>query len=314
MKKTSETVVFFGNERLATGVKTTSPTLQALIAEGYNVAAVVSNFEVGQSRNARQLEIKDVADKHGIPVLLPPKLIDITDNLRGLRASIGVLVAYGKIVPQSIIDLFPRGIVNIHPSLLPLHRGPTPLESVILSGEDKTGVSIMKLVKDMDAGPVYGRSELILKGTESKQELADKLLDIGQSMITELLPGIIDGSVIAMPQDNSRATYDSLISKDAGWIDWEKPAEQIEREIRAYIGWPKSRTKLGGKEVIITKAYVVASMAARAKPGDLTIVPEANALAVATSNGSLWIQQLKPAGKREMSAKEFLAGYGHLFK
>ncbi len=306
-------IIFFGNERIATGVTTTAPTLQALIDAGYQVVAVVSNFELGQSRKARSLEIQEVADRHNIPVLLPDKPSDIIDELKAYGATIGILVAYGKIVPQSIIDIFPKGIVNIHPSLLPLHRGPTPLESVILDGSAKTGVSIMSLVKAVDAGPVYAQSEVPLEGTETKQTLADQLLEVGKSMLLEVLPGIISGNIVALPQDNSRATYDQLIKKTDGEIDWHKDAEQLTREVRAFANWPKSHTTLCGKEVIIIAAHREPDEP-ETKPGDTSMITELGILMVATGDGALCIEKLQPAGKKEMTAAEFLRGYGHLLK
>ena len=310
MKKISETIVFFGNERLATGVQTAAPTLQALVEAGYNIAAVVSNYETGQSRNARLLEIREVAEKHGIPVLLPTKLTEITQQLRSYNASAGVLVAYGKIVPQAVIDIFPRGIINIHPSLLPLHRGPTPIESIILSGETQTGVSIMKLAKEMDAGPVYAAREVTSKGTESKQELSEKLLAIGKDLLINSLPDIIDGTLRAQPQDDSKATYDTLLSKADGLMDLSKSAVQLEREVRAYAEWPKSLTELAGKEIIITKAHAVhyPELIAQAK----TFITPDGLIGMLAGEGVLVIDRLKPAGKNEMSAKEFIAGYGRL--
>ena len=305
-------LVFFGNERIATGVTTTAPTLTALIEAGYNVKAVISNYEKGTSRNARTLEIQQVAEAHGIPVLLPNKPSDIIDQIQAYDAEIAVLAAYGKIVPQSIIDIFPKGIVNIHPSLLPLHRGPTPLESVILNGETKTGVSLMSLAKEMDAGPIYGQSEVILNSDESKQELADKLLSIGSAMVIELLPGILDGSVVALPQDDSVATYDNLLKKEDGIIDWNKPAIQIEREIRAYADWPKSKTMLGSREIIITKAHVIPSNNAEGKAGDIAVLQDTGTIIIETMSGSLCIDTLKPAGKNEMTSEAFIAGHRNL--
>lgn len=303
-------LIFFGNERLATGVTTQTPTLRALIENGYNVVAVVSNYVAGQSRNARELEIAKIANKHGIPLHLPTKLDpDFISLLRTYNASAAVLVAYGKIIPQSVIDMFPSGIINIHPSLLPLHRGPTPIESIILSGEEKTGVSLMKLAKEMDAGPVYGQSELKLTTDETKQELADKLTEIGRSMLIELLPGVLDGSIVALPQDESRATYDKMISKADGLIDWDKSAVQIEREVRAYLNWPKSQTRVGDKDVIITKVSILREEKSGSDPGHFNLDKTTKTITVNTGDGALLIERLKPAGKREMSAEEFLAGY-----
>lgn len=309
MRKKSETILFFGNERLATGVTTSAPTLQSLIDSGYHIAAVISSYDKGRSRNSRQLEIQELAQRYGIPVLLPDKLMQIANQLKEYSAETAVLAAYGKIIPQSIIDIFPKGIINIHPSLLPLHRGSTPIESVILDGSEKTGVSIMRLAKAMDAGPIFAQAEIDLKGAESKQELADRLSEIGASMITELLPGILSESVVALPQDESRATYDKMLTKQDGVVDWDKPAVQIEREVRAFAGWPNSRTTLSGKELIVTKVHVIPGNSPDSKPGDIdaSLIRD-GVLAIESSDGRLCIDALKPSGKREMSALEFLAG------
>jgi len=310
MKKTSETIVFFGNERLATGVSTSAPTLRALIKAGYQVAAVVSNYEQPHSRSERTLEIVEVAKEYNIPSLLPKKLSEIKEQLRGFNATAGVLVAYGRIVPQSVIDLFPRGIVNIHPSLLPLHRGPTPIESVILEGAQKTGVSLMQLAKEMDAGPVYKQITIKLTGEETKQQLADTLLGHGKNMLLECLPSILDDTLPPVVQDNSRATYDNLLTKEAGVINWRKSATQLEREIRAFLEWPKSRTTLARKDIIITKAHAEPSQLPGANPGDTKVIKEDGVIMVATGDGALCVERLKPAGKQEMSARDFIAGYG----
>jgi methionyl-tRNA formyltransferase len=179
------------------------------------------------------------------------------------------------------------------------------LESIILSGDKKTGVSVMQLVRDMDAGPVFAQSEVELSGRETKQELADKLLDIGSAMVIDLLPGILDGSVVALPQDNSRATYDELITKEQGVLDWTKPAQQLEREVRAFAQWPQSRTELAGKDVVITHASIVDSPTAT--PGTVHVLDKQ--LIVSCGDQALRIEKLKPAGKAEMTAQAFLAGY-----
>lgn len=309
MTKKSKTILFFGNERLATGITTTAPTFRALLESGYKIPAVISSFNSGASRNTRDLEIAVAAQSHNIPVLLPDNLTEIKQQLSDFHADIGVLAAYGKIVPQEIIDLFSHGIINIHPSLLPLHRGPTPIESAILHGETKTGVSIMQLVKAMDAGPVYAQSEIKLTGAETKETLAATLLDAGQAMLIELLPDILDGKIVPLPQDESHATYDQRIKKADGVIDWQKSAIMLEREIRAYAEWPKSRAKLAGADVIITKAHVNSEQKSSEIPGTIIVLGSKDGLNVVTSDGILAIDRLKPAGKQEMSAQAFLAGY-----
>ncbi len=300
-------LVFFGNERLATGVKTTAPTLQALIAADYDIVSVVSHYSGSTSRNNRDLEIAAVAEATGIPMLLPHKPTEVTDQLAAYGAEAAVLVAYGKIIPQSIIDIFPRGIINIHPSLLPLHRGPTPVESVILEGPTETGVSIMQLVREMDAGPVYGQTAYNLDGSESKSELAKRLLEAGSALLLELLPDILNGSLQPIPQDEARATYDGLISKKQSWLDFNKPARQLEREVRAYLAWPQSRTEFSRKEVVVTAASVIDG---QGEPG--SVWRDGKRFGFYTTDGILIIDRLKPSGKQEMSAEAFLAGYQSL--
>jgi methionyl-tRNA formyltransferase len=308
MKPMSPTVLFFGNERLATGVTTQAPTLQALILAGYNVAAVIIAQEsTSQSRNTRLLEIAQVARDHNIPVLAPAKLADIKNDLASYQASVGVLVAFGKFVPPSIINLFPRGIINIHPSLLPKHRGPTPLESAILDGDYETGVSLMMLAAEMDSGPIVAQETVLLRGNETKQALADQLLNLGKDMLIQYLPAILDGSLRAYTQASNRAHYDQRIAKDAGKLDdeaWKRPAAELERQIRAYAGWPRSRTKIGATDVIITSAHVAPGVGS---PGTLWL--EGRSLGVHAKDGILVIDSLIPAGKKEMSAAAFLAGY-----
>jgi methionyl-tRNA formyltransferase len=306
MTKISAKIVFFGNERLATGVTTDVLTLKALIREGYDVVAVVSHNESTNSRKQRTLEIAEVAKEHNIPLLLPAKPADIIDQLREFKADIGVLVAYGKIVPQSVIDVFPHGIINIHPSLLPTHRGPTPIESVILAGEPITGVSVMQLSAAMDAGPIFDQVTVKLDDNPIKQELVDELLAIGSDMIVKNLPAILDGSLAPREQDELSATYDLLITKEMGVLDYHKTAAQLDNEIRAYAGWPGSRTTIAGKEVIITQAHAVP---VDGTPGEVQAEPHANAIMIYCKYGYLCVEKLTPAGKPEMTAQAFLNGY-----
>jgi methionyl-tRNA formyltransferase len=298
-------LVFFGNERLATGVTTECWALQQLVKEGYKIHAVVVNNDSARSRKERKLEIAEVAAHHDIPVLQPQNLADIADELKGYGATAAVLIAYGRIIPQSIINVFPKGIINIHPSLLPLHRGPTPIESTILAGEQETGISIMQLVKEMDAGPVYvQKKQHFPPNLFSKQQFADNFNLEGTQLLLDTLPAILDGSLAPTAQDHSKATYDKLITQTDAVIDWQKDARSLYREIIAYAGWPRSRTKLGSLEVIITEVKLLDSTTI---PGE--IMTENNELIIGCKRGALKIEKLIPAGKKEMPASAFLAGY-----
>lgn len=296
MKK-SNSLIFFGNERLSSGFSPDgSPTLQALLENGYDVKAVVANFEAGQSRKARELEIEAVARAHNIPVLLPDRPKDIYDQLVAYQADIGILVAYGRIIPQSIIDIFPRGILNIHPSLLPRYRGSIPIEQAILDGAKETGVSVMGLVAAMDAGPVYAQEKVALDGTETKQELTAKLLAIGAQLIIDVLPSALDGTAQPAPQDESQATATKLIQKSDGNLELTKSAERLEREVRAYAVWPKSRLDYNGHQLIVTKARVAQDA-------------DDGAFVLACNPGYLEILELVAPSGKKMRGADFLRGY-----
>lgn len=302
--KQSKTIIFFGNERLATGTVTQCLTLKALIDSGYKIAAVVLHNESSTSRKQKKVEILDIARQHNIPILSPSKLSDIADDLKQEKAIAGVLVAFGKIIPQPIIDIFPKGIINLHPSRLPEHRGPTPLESIILNGENETAISVMQLTKEMDAGPVFAQRTISVPSNVTKQQLADTASEIGSKMIVQNLPAIIEGSLKPSEQDHSKATYDSLISKADGHIDWKASAEIIERQIRAYQGWPKSTASIGNHQLIITQASVNKTSG---KPGDY--ISTKKTLTVFCGQDALDIIKVQPVNKKEMPIQAFLSGY-----
>jgi methionyl-tRNA formyltransferase len=239
-------IIFFGNERLSSGYQSSCVILKALLDADYEIVAVVAHHtESKSSRNVRELEVAEVAEKAGIPVLTPNKPLEIINKLRDLKADIGVLVAYGKIVPQEVIDIFPKGIVNIHPSLLPRYRGSTPIEQAMLDGAEETGVSIMQLVKEMDAGPVYAQEEVALSGQETKKELTDRLLGVGKKLLLENLPMIIDGRLKPKDQNNNDVTFCKQIEKADGQIDWTKSAVQIDPEETTEVGSVASSPCLG---------------------------------------------------------------------
>lgn len=295
-KSSRPRLVFFGNERLATAVPTDAPTLRALVAAGYEIVAVVASHTEAVSRSKRSLEIVDVAHAYHIPVLLPGRLNELKDRLLRGRAEAAVLVAFGKIIPQEIIDIFPQGIINIHPSLLPKLRGSTPVETAILNGLDETGVSLMKVAAEMDAGPVYAQKPVPLTGSETKPELAQKLLNEGCGLLISNLEAILSGKLKPKVQDETEATYTRLLTKSDGQLDFNEPAEIIERKIRAFVGFPKARAKVFGHEVVITKARVAVS----GNDGDLVIQCQP---------GYLEILELTAPSGRTMASTDFIRGY-----
>jgi methionyl-tRNA formyltransferase len=310
MKKTSEPIVFFGSGPVA------AESLR-LLAQNFDIEAVITkprpahhkgDVPVLSLAEDLQLPIHTVASKRGLLELIRPK---------PFKARLGILIDFGIIVPQEVIDHFPLGIVNSHFSILPEWRGADPITFAILSGQEMTGVSLMLLTAGMDEGPLLGHTTLKITDDMTSPRLTELLIKQSKKALDEIIPLYLEGKVKPAAQETvakslnraSKPTYSRKLTKEDGVIDWKKPAVELEREIRAFIDWPKSHTVLASKEIIITKAYVVPSSAPKAKPGDITIVKHAGAIAVTTGNGSLWIQRLKPVGKREMSATEFLAGY-----
>jgi len=296
-------IVFFGNERLATGVTTKAPTLTSLIEAGYPIEAVIVNHEQARSRKERVLEVEEIATRHGIPVLKPASKDELIATTEDLSSPIAVLVAYGRIIPRAVIDHFEYGIVNVHPSKLPAYRGSTPLETVILDGSTSTAVSLMALDEKMDAGGVYAQKDVVLNGTTSKQELANQAGEIGAKMIVDTLPLILEGKITATPQNEANATFTKQIDKADGQLDFTKPAATLEREIRAYAGWPASRTEVNEKLIIVTAAEVIDGSGT---PG--TFFAHDQQLAVYCGQQALLISRLKPAGKNEMSSRDYLRG------
>lgn len=297
--KTPPRLVFFGNERLVSGLPhTDAPILSGLIEHGYNIAAVIASHTEGLSRSSRQLEVAQIAQEHSIPLYLPRRPIEIIDELIDLKADAAVLSAYGRIIPQRVIDVFsPVGIINIHPSLLPRHRGPTPIETTILTGDETAGVSIMQLTAGMDEGPVYGSVTITLHGNETKFQLYERLASAGAQLLLDLLPDIIEGAILPKPQSDIGVSYTSLISKQDGFIDApSETATQIERKIRGYLGYPKTRIRYKDTDVIITSAKVIDSIVS----GELIVKCKDNSL--------LLIESLVAPNGKQMSGSAYLRG------
>lgn len=304
---TSKRIVFFGNERLATGVTTKLPIVRSLHKAGFDIAAIIVTSQTSAlSRKPRLLEIANFATENQIPLLAIDNLRDNIDKIKGYEADTAVLAAFGKIVPRAVIDIFRAGIINIHPSLLPKHRGPTPLESPILNGELETGVSLMQLVQQMDAGPVYDQVKYKLRPEQTKQKLADDLGELGAARLVELLPDIISGRIQPHEQLESEATYDSKIGPNDGMLDFSHPAFMLERQVRAYAGWPRSKTIINNQPVVITQAKVL-ELSTDNQPG--VIWRDADRFGFITTDGILEVKQIIPAGSKEMSAADYLRGH-----
>lgn len=295
MTKTSKTIIFFGTEDFSLA------TLRSLIEVGYNIAAVVTkpDSKRGRGQILTMPSVKKLAIEHNIPVWQPSKISDLDEDIKSLGNNItGVLVSFGKIIPQSTINLFNPGIINVHPSLLPKYRGPSPIESAIENGDKQTGVSIMKLSADMDAGAIYSQITHQLNGQETRPELYKTLFQDGTAELIRILPSIINGSLHAVIQDETKATYCNLFTKEDAWLKPNKiTAQKAEQIVRAHLDFPKTKINiLNNVTIIITKAHISNQ--------------QNTALDIPCQDGRfLSIDELVAPSGRTMSSKDFLNGY-----
>lgn len=294
MKKTSKPLLFFGTEDFS------ATSLEKLIAAEFNIHAVITkpDSKKGRGHKVTPPLVKIVAKKHNIPVWQPKKIVEIKEDIKKIPEVAGVLVSYGKIIPQDILELFKPGIINVHPSLLPKYRGPSPIESAILHGDTKTGVSIIKLSEKMDAGPIYCQQEMSLTGVETKPQLYKDLSLVGAELLVNNLAAILEGKIEPKPQVEKEATYCRLLTKKDSRLNPKiMSAIECERHIRAYFGFPRSKLSIFGHECIVTAASVVNT--------------QDKAPLVITCKGSLFLsieKLIAPSGK-SLDAAAFLRGY-----
>lgn len=253
MTNTSRTIIFFGTEEFSL------ITLQDLISAGYTIGAVVTKPDTrsGRGQSLSSPIVKKLALEHDIPVWQPAKVSELNDDIKNMGDVVGVLVSYGKIIPKSTLDLFSPGIINVHPSLLPKYRGPSPIEASIKHGDLETGVSIMLLNEDMDTGPIYKQVLYPLTFNETGPDLYNTLAALGASTLVETLSDIVTGTITPTEQDETKATYTKLLSKQETRLDTsEYTAEEAERIVRAYLAFPRTKLTVLGNEIIVTSAHV----------------------------------------------------------
>lgn len=295
-------IVFFGTEDFS------APSLRALLAANYDIVAVVTKSDTVRGRGHKidsPIVAKIARDFNSqnptceIKIFQPAKLSEIENDLRELRPEVGVLVAYGKIIPQSVIDVFPHGIINVHPSLLPKYRGPSPMETAIANGDRETGITIMALAKEMDAGPIYYQEKIKLLSTETRPEIYAEFSRRGAELIIEKLSEIISGELQPIPQNDSEATYCQLLTRDDGILNPHiMTAAECDRRVRAYLGWPRTRLNFHGRNVIVTKTKVLGDFAGDNWP-DVVKCKNETALQI--------VELIAPSG-RTMKTADYLRG------
>lgn len=298
-------VIFMGTPDFASG------TLQALIGAGHEVALVVTQPDkpAGRGKQVKCSPVKELAVAEGLPVYQPVKVRDpeAIETLRAADADVIIVVAFGQILPQEVLDLTPYGCVNVHASLLPAWRGAAPIQWALLNGDTVTGVTTMQMDAGLDTGDILLQREIAIAPDETGGSLFDKLAKAGAALCVETLDALQAGTVHPVPQGETTTPYAKMLTRQMGEIDWGKPAEEIERMVRGLSPWPGAYSYRNGKRIKICRASL--SEAKRAADGCGALMSEQETLLVQTGGGWLVIEEVQPEGKRRMTAAEYLRGY-----
>jgi methionyl-tRNA formyltransferase len=308
-------VLYLGTPQFA------APTLAALLSSRHTVVGVVTQPDRarGRGQHVTFAPVKALAVEHGVPVVQPERLKapEVLESLAAFRADIGVVAAYGKLLPQALLDLPPRGMVNVHASLLPRWRGAAPIHRAVEAGDTMTGVTIMRVVLALDAGPMLSRVEMPIAGDVRSDELEAQLAAAGATLLIDTLKGIEDGTAMETPQDEALVTYAARLDRRDSQIDWTRSARDIHNQIRAMHPWPLTSVMWRGKRLILRASAVkIAGLgdggslgdqaALRSIPG--TVVDANESLTVLTGDGLLSITEVQLEGRKAQSAREFING------
>lgn len=294
-------IVFFGTPDFAV------PSLQTLVSGPDRVVGVVCQPDrpAGRGQHLTSPPVKRAAEAANVPILQPHKVRtpEFLEQLRNWAPELIVVVAYGRILPTTVLELPPRGCVNVHASLLPRYRGAAPMQWAILNGDERTGVTIMQMSEEMDAGDILLQREAPIGADESLPSLHDRLAALGAAALMEALEQLRSGTLKPRQQDPALVTFAPMIRKEDGRIDWSHPAPEIARRVRAFDPWPSAYTAIHGKRLKICRARPgdPASGSARL-PGTVTAIGDI--IRVACGEGDLLIDELQLEGRKQLQAKE----------
>ena len=298
-------IVYFGTPAFAV------PTLAALIRSRHPVIALVSQPDRprGRGQHLAATPTKEVARRSEVPVLQPTRLRDqaFLDQIAALQPDLGVVAAYGRILPDALLHLPRLGMINVHASLLPLYRGAAPVHRAVIAGDEVTGVTIMRVVTALDAGPMLATVDRPIGPDETSVDVESRLAEEGAGLLLDVVDRLAHGTVVEVAQDDARATYAPKLLKSESPIDWALPARAIHNRVRGLQPWPMASATLDGLRVLIHRT-AVDDVQAGATAG-VVVEARGDVLAVAAGDGMvLRILQLQAEGRRVMSAREFLSG------
>jgi methionyl-tRNA formyltransferase len=309
-------IVFFGTPQFAV------PTLQRLLDSTHTVAGVVTQPDRPRGRGQRVTDapVKALAVERHIPVMQPERLKppDVAEAMRAWQPDLGVVAAYGRIIPEHLLVVPRLGMINVHASLLPRYRGAAPVHRAVIDGEDETGVTIMRIVKELDAGAMFARATRPIGPDETSDVVEASLAELGANLLVQVVEQIAAGTAREEPQDPARATYAPRLTKEEGLIDWSQPSLVIHNRVRGLYPWPHAYTFLDGARLIVRRSHVDLEDLegprrngdkAQALPGTIVDVTR-DAIHVATGEGGpLAIVEVQPEGRRPMPVRDFLAGH-----
>lgn len=301
-------IVFFGTPDFAV------PTLEALLASRHDVVGVVTQPDrpKGRGQRSHQSPVKDVSLLHDLPVLQPEKLKDESFMLAftSLQPDLAVVAAYGRILSDTLLSIPPLGFLNVHASLLPKYRGAAPIHRAVMAGETETGVTIMRVVRALDAGPMLATATRSIGPDDSSVEIERDLAALGAPLLISVVDRLVEGTVIETPQDESAATYAPRLEKLEGQIDWTDAARVIHNKVRGLQPWPHAFTYFKGERIIVLRSEIAEppnNEAWGARPGR-TIEAAGDSLTVATGEGIVRLLSLQMESGRPLTAREFIAG------
>jgi methionyl-tRNA formyltransferase len=299
-------VAFFGTPDFAV------PTLGALLRSPHQVVCVVTQPDRPRGRGQRvsPSPVKQCATDHGSPILQPASLRD-GEFLTSLAASgpdLGVVAAYGRILTDAVLAVPRLGVLNVHASVLPRYRGAAPVHRAVIAGERETGVTIMRVVQALDAGPMLAVARRPIGADETSAEVERDLGAIGAHLLVSTLEDLVAGRAHETPQDDADATYAPRLTKEDGTLDWSRPADRLHDCVRGLHPWPLAYTFLHDRRVILRRTDRSPIVTDRAAPGTI-LDAQGDALVVATGGGALRVIELQPEGKPPMTARAFLAGH-----
>ena len=299
-------VVFFGTPQFAV------PSLEQLIQSAHDVVGVVTQPDRprGRGQKVTDAPVKVTAVQHGLPVFQPARLRDpeVKETLTRWAPELGVVAAYGKLLPESVLNLPRFGMINVHASLLPRYRGAAPVQRAVIDGMPETGVTIMRMVLDLDAGGMFAKVTRPIGSDETSDIVERDLAHLGASLLLHVIDDLAAGRAVEEPQNDSLSTYASKITKEEGLIDWTLAATDIHNRVRGLYPWPHAFSYLNGERLIVMRSHV-APEPTSADPGTIVDV-SSGAISVATGHAErLAIDEVQPEGRRAMKVRDYLAGH-----